>query len=154
MGYILNSSNIPIELSQHPTKTEWKDIKPKKTRLISMQYLFITDKVIGGEVNIEYMLTSKMIVDYFTKPLGRSLFWKLPNQIQGIKTKDNPLYKEARKHIMTNISKTKKQSIKWKNLQINNSYILSAGTGSMQECVWVSLNHNFFDSHFWHTTRI
>ena len=64
------------------------------TRFINIQYFFIIDKIKNGEVDIKYMPTSKMIADYFTKPLQGALFRKTRDQIQGIDMNHLQLYKQ------------------------------------------------------------
>ena len=46
------------------------------THHLNVRYYFVTDKIAKGEIQIDHCGSSRMIVDYFTKPLQRSLFKK------------------------------------------------------------------------------
>jgi hypothetical protein len=49
----------------------------KRTRHIDIRYFFITDRIAGKEVSVEYCPTGEMVSDFFTKPLQGALFRKL-----------------------------------------------------------------------------
>ena len=54
--------------------------------------IFVTDRILAGELNISYCPTLNMIGYYFTKPLQGSLFRKFRNTILGITETDIPRY--------------------------------------------------------------
>ena len=49
------------------------------------RYFFIADRVIHGELKIEYCSTDGMPADFFTKPLQGKKFFQFPKQIMNIK---------------------------------------------------------------------
>ena len=55
----------------------------KRTRAINIRYFFLTDQVEKGNVTVEYMPTTDMIGDFFSKPLQGKLFEKFRKQIMG-----------------------------------------------------------------------
>ena len=54
-----------------------------KSRHINIIYFFINDMVDKGGLGIVCFLTHLILVDYFTKPLQRSLFCKFMDIIMG-----------------------------------------------------------------------
>ena len=55
----------------------------ERTRHIKIRYFFITHYVDNKEIKIEYMPTTRMIADIFTKSLHGTLFTKLSAAITG-----------------------------------------------------------------------
>ena len=55
----------------------------KRTRLINIQYFFITDRVNMKEISIKWCHTKDMVVDFMTKPLQVSHFRRLRDYITG-----------------------------------------------------------------------
>ena len=53
-----------------------KKSSSKRTKHISIQYYFITDRVKAGDLDIEYCLTGDMVAYYFTKPLQGKNFYQ------------------------------------------------------------------------------
>ena len=53
------------------------------SRHINVRYFFIKDRVDKGEVRVEYLPTSLMLADYFTKPLNGTQFNYLRDIIMG-----------------------------------------------------------------------
>lgn len=45
-----------------------------RTKHITIQYHFLKEKVVEGEVKLEFVPTSKKVVDIFTKPLPKEVF--------------------------------------------------------------------------------
>jgi hypothetical protein len=56
----------------------------KRTRHIDIRYFFITDRIAGKEVTVEYCPTGDMVSDFFTKPLQGALFRKLRGIIMNV----------------------------------------------------------------------
>ena len=63
-----------------------KSSSTKQMKHINIWYFFITDRMNKGEVSMEWCLIGSMIMDYMTKPLQGSLFWKMRDIIIGIKS--------------------------------------------------------------------
>jgi hypothetical protein len=77
---ILNQDNqSTIKLSENG-----KASSRKGTRHINIWYFFITDRIAGKEVAIQYCPTKQMVADYFMKPLQGELFYKFRDQIMGV----------------------------------------------------------------------
>ena len=57
----------------------------KRTKHITIQYYFITDRVKADELDIEYCPTGDMVSDYFTKPLQGKKFTKFRKKIMNLK---------------------------------------------------------------------
>jgi hypothetical protein len=53
-----------------------KGSSSKRTRHINIRYFFVTDRIAGNEVSVQYCPTAEMVADFFTKPLQGSLFKK------------------------------------------------------------------------------
>ena len=64
----------------------------KQTHHINIIYIFVTNRISAGEINVRYCPTLYMIGDYFTKPLQGSLFCNFRNNIIGITETDIPIY--------------------------------------------------------------
>ena len=60
-----------------------KKSSSKRTRAINIRYFFLTDQVEKGNLVVEYMPTTEMIGDFFSKPLQGKLFEKFRKQIMG-----------------------------------------------------------------------
>jgi Reverse transcriptase (RNA-dependent DNA polymerase) len=58
-----------------------KGSSSKRTRHINIRHFFITDRIAGKEVSVQYCPTSQMVSDFFTKPLQGALFRKLRSAI-------------------------------------------------------------------------
>ena len=56
----------------------------KRTKHINVRYYFIKDKIKKEEINVIYCPTSKMVGDFFTKPLRGPQFTKFRNAIMGV----------------------------------------------------------------------
>jgi hypothetical protein len=78
---ILNQDNqSTIKLSENG-----KASSGKGTWHINIRYFFITDRITGKEVGIQYCPTKGMAAAYyFTKPLQGELFYKFRDQIMGV----------------------------------------------------------------------
>ena len=88
-GYIVKSSTIYQDNEASILlKQNGKRSSKKGTRFINIRYFSITNKIKNGEVDINYMPTTEMVADYFTKPLQGALFRKTRDQIQGIDMND------------------------------------------------------------------
>jgi len=66
----------------------------KRTRHIHIRYFFVTDRVKGNELEIQYCPTKEMLGDFFTKPLTGPMFAKFRNNILGITEEEYKSYKE------------------------------------------------------------
>jgi hypothetical protein len=62
----------------------------KRTKHISIQYFFITDRVRNEEVSLVWCLTGDMIGDYATKPLQGALFRNFRDQFMGVTPARDP----------------------------------------------------------------
>jgi hypothetical protein len=58
-----------------------KSSSSKRTRHLNIRYFFVTDRLNAGEAKIEYCPTSKMVADFFTKPLQGTTFRMFCNYI-------------------------------------------------------------------------
>ena len=55
----------------------------KRTRALNIRYFFLTDQIEKGNLTVEYCPTTKMIGDFFTKPLQGAQFEKFRKLIMG-----------------------------------------------------------------------
>ena len=83
-GYKLDS-NIIFQDNQSAIKMEsnGRASCSDRSRHINIRYFFIKDYVKQNKIEIKYCPTGKMLADYFTKPLQRSLFRKFRAIIMG-----------------------------------------------------------------------
>ena len=95
-GYIMGKRNILYQDNESCIKlaNNGKASSSKRTRHIHIRYFFVTDRVKGNELEIEYCPTEEMLGDFFTKPLTGQLFAKFRNNILGITEEDYRSYKE------------------------------------------------------------
>ena len=95
-GYIMGKRNILYQDNESCIKlaNNGKASSSKRTRHIHIRYFFVTDRVKGNELEIEYCPTEEMLGDFFTKPLTGPLFAKFRNNILGITEEDYRSYKE------------------------------------------------------------
>jgi hypothetical protein len=63
-----------------------KALSSKRTKHINIQYFFMTDRIVKGELIVEWCPTLKMIGDYMTKLLQGHLFIKFCDLIMGMVT--------------------------------------------------------------------
>ena len=56
----------------------------QRTKHINIRYFFITDRIKKGNVDVRWCSTTKMTVDFFTKPLQGSLFKRFRDLIMGV----------------------------------------------------------------------
>jgi len=56
----------------------------KRTRHVDIRYFFVTDRINGGEMRIEYCPTDEMDADVLTKPLQGSAFRKFRSRILNV----------------------------------------------------------------------
>ena len=79
------SGNIIFQDNQSTMLLErnGKASSSKLTKHINVQYFFITDWILKGEVRVEWCPTKEMIADFLTKPLQGSLFRKFRDLIMG-----------------------------------------------------------------------
>ena len=56
----------------------------KCTKHINIRYFFIMDRIVKGDLSIEWCPTRDMVGDYMTKPLQGALFRKFRDQIMGV----------------------------------------------------------------------
>ena len=74
-GYTV-SDNLLYQDNQSLIKLEQnrKAWSGKRTRHIAIRYYFVTDRIAGGDLLVDYCPTEKMLADFFTKPLQGKLF--------------------------------------------------------------------------------
>ena len=53
----------------------------KRYHHTNIRYLFVTDRLAAGDINIKYCPTEKMVADFYTKPLQGKLFRMFRNLI-------------------------------------------------------------------------
>lgn len=71
---ITYNNTSAISMSKNP-------IQHCKTKHISIKYHFIREKVLDGEVKLEYVPTKEQIVDIFKKPLCKDTFEYLKEKL-------------------------------------------------------------------------
>jgi hypothetical protein len=54
------------------------------TRHIHIRFFFVHDRVMKGEINLQYIETGSMLADIFTKPLQGELFTKMRDRLLGL----------------------------------------------------------------------
>jgi hypothetical protein len=118
-----NKSSIILEKSGKASSS-------KRTKHISIRYLFITDRVNKKEVSVIWCLIGYMIGNYATKPLQGALFRNFRDQIMGVTPARDPgpgkTYSSVGKTV-TNKNKPKKgKSI---------SLVPPGKEAALQECV-------------------
>ena len=74
-----NKSAILLEQNGRASSSKW-------TCHINIRYYFVTDRANCGEIKLKYCPTTKMLGDYFTKPLQGGLFNKFRDRILNIQT--------------------------------------------------------------------
>ena len=57
----------------------------KRSRHLNIRYYFLSDRIVNGELWVEYCPTDKMIADYFTKPLQGTKFKEFRRIIMNLK---------------------------------------------------------------------
>ena len=94
-GYIV-SDNLLQQDNQSSIKLEKirKASSGKRTRHISIRYYFVTDKIAGGDLRVDYCPTDKMLADFFTKPLQEKLLRMCGSMIMNIQQTDFSKYFE------------------------------------------------------------
>ena len=50
---------------------------------VDIRVFFVYDRVKSGDIKVVYCPTDKMVADFFTKPLQRSIFKKFRNSVMG-----------------------------------------------------------------------
>ena len=60
-----------------------KKSSSKRTRALNIRYFFLTDQIQKGNLSVEYLPTTEMVADYFSKPLQGKLFQKFKKAIMG-----------------------------------------------------------------------
>jgi hypothetical protein len=58
----------------------------KRTKHINVRYFFITDRILKGEVRVDWCPTKEMVADFLTKPLQGSMFRNFRDLITGALT--------------------------------------------------------------------
>ena len=53
------------------------------SRLISIRYVFVKNRIDKGELRVEYYISTIMLADFFAKPLQGHLFKKFRDVIMG-----------------------------------------------------------------------
>jgi hypothetical protein len=61
----------------------------KRTRHINIRYYFVTDRISGKELRLEYCPTKQMVADFFTKPLQGQLFYNLRAEVMNLPAEYN-----------------------------------------------------------------
>ena len=66
----------------------------KITRHIAIRYYFVTNRISGGYLRVDYCPTEKMLADFFTKPLQGKLFRVFRSMLMNIQQTYFPQYFE------------------------------------------------------------
>ena len=61
-----------------------KSSSGKRTRHIAIRYYFVTDIIAGGDLQVDYCPTEKMLADFYAKPLQGKLFRVFRSMIMNI----------------------------------------------------------------------
>jgi hypothetical protein len=77
---ILNQDNLIAILLEKNGKAS----TGKRTKHISVRYLFIKDRIRSGEITMKHCPAAEMLADHFTKPLQGTMFRKFRAEIQGV----------------------------------------------------------------------
>ena len=67
-------------------ETHGKYSSTKRTKSIDIRYFHVNDKIKKKEIRVEHCPTSKMIADFFTKPLTGPLFKQFRDLILNLKS--------------------------------------------------------------------
>ena len=88
------SDNFLHQDNQNSIKLEQngKASSGKRTRHIAIRYYFVTERISGGDLRVDYCTTEKMLADFFTKPLQGKLFRMFRSMIMNIQQTDFPKY--------------------------------------------------------------
>ena len=60
----------------------------KRTWYINIHYYFVTDRIRGNEMKVEYCPTEIMVADFYNKPLQGNLFWLSRDMIMHLNDED------------------------------------------------------------------
>ena len=85
-GYVIQE-NILYQDNQSSMKVilNGKQSSGQKTKHMDNRFFWIKDRITGEDIKVQYCPTSKMIADFFTKPLTGSLFVKMRDVVMGYK---------------------------------------------------------------------
>ena len=72
-------------LSSILLETNGRGSSSKRTRHMNIRYYFVADVCKRKQITLAYCPTDKMIGDFFTKPLGDTIFWLFRNIIMNIR---------------------------------------------------------------------
>ena len=94
-GYIV-SDNLLHQDNQSSIKLEKNGKLPsgKRKRHITIRYYFLTDRIAGGDLQVYYCPTEKMLEEFYTKPLQGKLFRMFRSMIMNIQQTGFPKYFE------------------------------------------------------------
>ena len=94
-GHIVGN-NLLHQDNQSTIKLEQngKASSGKRIRHIAIRYYFVTNRIVGGDIRVDYCPTEKMPADFFTKPLQGKLFRMFRSMIMNIQQTDFPKYFE------------------------------------------------------------
>ena len=56
----------------------------KRTKHINTRFFFVHDRIVNGEIILEWTPTDEMVADFFTKPLQGELFLKMRDKLLGV----------------------------------------------------------------------
>ena len=65
----------------------------KRTRNIKIRYFYVTERIKGSTVVVNYCPTASMVLDYLSKPLQGSLFRVHQNTLMGVTEQDLKQFK-------------------------------------------------------------
>ena len=68
-------------------------LQGKQTRHVEIKYVYISEQIKEGHIQVLYCPTKQIVADYFSKPLQGSLFQIHRNTIMGVTMEDLIKYK-------------------------------------------------------------
>jgi hypothetical protein len=80
LGLLLGQVRLQCD-NQACIKIIKNPISSARSKHIDIQYHFVRERVAKGEVAIEYCMTQAMVADVLTKPVARSVLFRLRGQL-------------------------------------------------------------------------
>jgi hypothetical protein len=82
--YVTENDYYQDNMSAMLLETNGRASAGQRSRHINIRYFFIKDRIAKGDINLVHCPTTRMIADYFTKPLQGPLFRTFRDIIMGI----------------------------------------------------------------------